>query len=103
MEKLDELIGFLSAVKIQQKLLLESEAETKAEILKIMRSNKIKKEDTEYGTVRIQKRNEKQYSDGIKQAEERLKEDKKLADDLGDYEIVSTKESLVFTLQKPED
>ena len=103
MEKLDELISFLAAIKIQQKALLKSEAETKAAIFEIMEANDTEEIKAEHGTIRIQNRNEKQYSSIIQEAEAQLKEDKKLADDLGDYDIVSTKPSLVFTLPKVGD
>ena len=100
MKELDELISFLAAIKIQQKALLKSEAETKEAILAIMEADDLEEVNTEYGTVRIQERKEKEYSLSIQEAEDQLKEDKKLANDLGDYEVVSIKKSLVLTLSK---
>jgi hypothetical protein len=100
MEELDEMISFLAAIKIQQKALLKSEAEAKEAILATMEANDVEEVNTEYGTIRIQERKEKEYSLSIQEAEDQLKEDKKLANDLGDYEVVAIKKSLVLTLPK---
>lgn len=103
MVELSTFIEFLSVVKTKQKELAEEEALLRAKIMEIMELTGIEKETGDYGTVRIQQRNEKRYSNIICAIEEELKQDKKLADDLGDYEIVSTKQSLVFTLPKTDN
>ena len=100
MENLDELIRLLSITKSFQKQLATEEASLKEQIIAIMKDSGFDKEDTDYGSVRIQKRNEKQYSPHLWMLEQQLKEDKKLADDMGDYTIVGGKESLVFVLPK---
>jgi hypothetical protein len=100
MQNLDELIRLLSIVKSSQKELAAEEASLKEQIIAIMKDSGCDKEDTSYGSVRIQQRNEKKYSPRLYVLEQQLKEDKKLADDLGDYTIASSKESLVFVLPK---
>jgi len=100
MEDLDELIRLLSIVKSFQKQLATEEASLKEQIIAILKDFGFDEEDTDYGSVRIQRRNEKKYSLFIQQIESQLKEDKKLADDMGDYTIVGGKESLVFVLPK---
>jgi hypothetical protein len=100
MQNLDELIRLLSIVKSSQKELAAEEVLLKEQIIAIMKDSGFDKEDTGHGSVRIQQRNEKKYSLFINTLEQRLKEDKKLADDLGDYTIVSSKKSLVFVLPK---
>ena len=100
MENLDELIRLLSIVKSSQKELATEEASLKEQIIAIMKDSGLDKEDTDHGSVRTQQRNEKKYSPHLCMLEQQLKEDKKLADDLGDYTIVSSKESLVFVLPK---
>jgi hypothetical protein len=99
-QNLDELIRLLSIVKSSQKELAAEEASLKEQIIAIMKDSGFDKEDTDYGSVRIQQRNEKKYSSCLCTLEQQLKEDKKLADDMGDYTIVSSKESLVFVLPK---
>jgi hypothetical protein len=46
--------------------------------------------------VRIQRRADKGYSASIKRMEIELKEAKKLADDMGDYQTLGFKESIVY-------
>lgn len=103
MVELSTFIEFLSVVKAKQKELAEEEALLRAKIMEIMELNGLEKESSDYGTVRIQQRNEKQYSERIRAIEEELRQDKKLADDMGDYRIISTKQSLVFNLPKDGD
>jgi hypothetical protein len=50
--------------------------------------------------VRIQRRYEKDYGPEIRTMEGELKEAKKLKDDLGDFTIMSFKDSLVYTPPK---
>ena len=99
-DRFAELVQQLSALKAQQKALSNDEALLKEEIMGMMSAIDSSSEDTDFGTVRIQRRSEKDYGEEIKTAEAVLKENKKLADDLGDYKVVAVKESLVFTPAK---
>jgi hypothetical protein len=61
-----------------------------------MKEEGLEKEESAYGTVRIQRRADKGYSASIKRMEIELKEAKKLADDMGDYQTLGFKESIVY-------
>lgn len=100
MEDLQDLIKELEDIKAKQKALAEREALCKEELLEAMRESGLEKEDGPYGTVRIQRRVEKDYGGEIRTMEIKLKESKKLADDMGDYEVLGVKESLVYTPPK---
>ena len=100
MEDLLDLIKALEDIKARQKSLAEAEAEIKEQLMEAMLQNGLDKEETDYGTVRIQRRTEKDYGPEVRSMELKLKEAKKLADDMGDYEVISVKESLVFTPPK---
>ena len=102
MDGLSELTKKLESIKLQQKVLNEAEALCREEIQQFMQENGIEKESTTHGSVRLQQRANKQYNDIIVHMEQELKETKKLADDLGDYKILSYKESLVYSLPKEE-
>lgn len=102
MDSLNELTEKLESIKLQQKVLNEAEALCREEIQQFMQDNGIEKESTTHGSVRLQQRANKQYNDIIVRMEQELKEAKKLADDLGDYKILSYKESLVYSLPKEE-
>jgi hypothetical protein len=102
MDGLNELTKKLESIKLQQKVLNEVEALCREEIQQFMHENGIEKEATTHGSVRLQQRANKQYNDIIVHMEQELKETKKLADDLGDYKILSYKESLVYSLPKEE-
>jgi gamma-glutamylcysteine synthetase len=102
MDGLNELTKKLESIKLQQKVLNEAEALCREEIQQFMQDNGIEKESTTHGSVRLQQRANKQYNDIIVHMEQELKETKKLADDLGDYKILSYKESLVYLLPKEE-
>jgi len=102
MDDLSELMKKLESIKLQQKVLNEAEALCREEIQQFMQDNGIEKEATTHGSVRLQQRANKQYNDIIVHMEQELKETKKLADDLGDYKILSYKESLVYSLPKEE-
>ena len=97
---LNVLVKQLAEIKAKQKELAETESSLKKQIMELMEQADSNSETTDYGTVRIQRRQEKGYSDAIREAEIDLKERKKLADDLGDYTILSVKESLVFNPPK---
>jgi len=100
MEDLADLLKELEAIKANQKALAEKEALCKEELLEAMKENGLDKEEGPYGAVRIQRRAEKDYGPAIRIMEINLKEAKKLADDMGDYETLGVKESLVYTPPK---
>ena len=100
MEDFIDLMKELQAIKAKQKALAAAEEECKADLLELMQQNGLEKEDTDYGSVRIQRRYEKDYGEEIRNLEINLKEAKKLADDMGDYQTLGFKESLVFTPPK---
>jgi len=102
MDGLNELTKKLESIKLQQKVLNEAEALCREKIQQFMQDNGIEKEATTHGSVRLQQRANKQYNNDIQRMEQELKETKKLADDLGDYKILSYKESLVYSLPKEE-
>jgi hypothetical protein len=97
---MESFIKELQQIKEQQKELADRESLVKALLKESMEQEGIDKQETDYGTVYAQRRSQKEYSSAIMAMETQLKEAKKLADDLGDYTIVSTKESLVFNLPK---
>ena len=94
---IEALISELSTIKDQQKELANQESSIKGIIIKEMEKLGIGKQTTACGNVRLQQRHQKQYSDGIVKMEALLKEEKQLADDLGDYESFEKGISLVFT------
>jgi hypothetical protein len=97
MKDLEALLKALSDIKAKAASLAERETACKACILEIMRKEGLDKESGPYGSIRIQRRSEKDYGKEVKAMEKELKEAKKLKDDLGDFSIVKTTESLVFT------
>lgn len=99
-QELMEMIQSLAEIKSLQKTLTNQESLLREGLMGVMTSLGTVSEITDFGTLRIQQRIEKDYGEEINKAEADLKDRKKLADDLGDYEIVSTKESLVFTPAK---
>ncbi len=100
MEEIEKLVADLAVIKTRQKQLAEHEASIKEDLLSLMKERGLENEATDYGTIRIQRRSEKDYGENIRNAEIALKEDKKLADDMGDYKILNVKESIVFILPK---
>ena len=99
-ETIEELIKELEAIKSQQKILSEQESSIKEQLLELMLENGIDNSKSDYGSVRIQRRQEKDYGPEIRSLEIDLKERKKLADDMGDYTVLGTKESIVFSPPK---
>ena len=99
-ETIDSLINTLSEIKNKQKMFSAQEALIKALLIESLNEQGLDGHSTKNGTVRLQRRNEKSYSFEIKAMEEELKEAKKLADDMGDYTINATKESIIFTFPK---
>ena len=96
MDEINELIEKLAVIKAAQKVYAEKETFYKDLLLKFLNEVGLEKEDTEHGSVRIQRRSEKDYGEEVRKQESSLKELKKLKDDIGDYEIIKTSESLVF-------
>jgi hypothetical protein len=97
---MEELVKQLEAIKAKQKELKEQEDAIKQNLLETMIAEGIDKQDSDYGSVRIQRRQDKDYGQTIATMEKELKEAKKLADDLGDYTVAGVKESIVFTPPK---
>jgi hypothetical protein len=97
MNDIEDLLKELETIKANQKALAEKEALCKAEIMEAMQEDGLEKEESPHGTVRIQRRYEKDYGPEIRTMEQELKEAKKLKDDLGDYQLLGFKESLVYT------
>jgi hypothetical protein len=100
MEDFQDLIKELEHIKTAQKALAEKEARCKEDLMAVLKENGIDKEESSYGTVRIQRRADKEYNVFIKGMETELKAAKKLADDMGDYQTLGFKESLVYTAPK---
>ncbi len=100
MEDFQDLIKELEGIKADQKALAAKETLCKEELMATLKEYGLDKQESPYGTVRIQRRAEKDYGGEIRGMEITLKEAKKLADDMGDYQTLGFKESLVYTLPK---
>jgi hypothetical protein len=100
MTDIEQFLKELESIKANQKALAEKEAQCKADLLAAMQEDGLEKEESPYGTIRIQRRYDKDYGSEIRAMEEELKAAKKLKDDLGDYEILGFKDSLVYTPPK---
>ena len=96
MENIIALVQILERIKTQQKTLATEETACKEALMDAMKEERLEKEESAYGTVRIQRRVDKGYSAFIKRMEMQLKEARKLADDMGDYQTLGFKESLVY-------
>lgn len=96
MENIPALIEILERIKENQKALAAEEVVCKEKLMEMMKEEGLEKEESAYGTVRIQRRAEKEYNVFIKGMETELKAAKKLADDMGDYQTLGFKESLVY-------
>jgi hypothetical protein len=96
MEEINELIEKLAVIKAAQKVYAEKETFYKDLLLKFLKEVGLEKEESDHGSVRIQRRSEKDYGEEMRKQETSLKELKKLKDDIGDYEIIKISESLVF-------
>jgi len=99
-EDMLDLLKELESIKTSQKALAKKEEQCKADILELMKEEGSESCDSPHGAIRFQRRSEKDYGDEIRNMEVALKEAKKLADDMGNFSILSIKESLVFTLPK---
>ncbi len=96
-EELISLLKEMEAIKANQRALSEKEQQCREDIFALMQDLGIDQEKSDYGNIRLQRRAEKDYGEAIKMLERQLKEAKKLADDMGDYQIKGYKESLVYT------
>jgi hypothetical protein len=97
---IESLMERLQEIKGEQKSLNEQEAIIKEHICALLDKEGLEKYESEHCTVRLQARNKKDYGPTFRAKETELKELKKLQDDLGDYEIVSTETSLVYAAPK---
>lgn len=95
------LLKELAKIKTDQQALSDLESQCKADIKQLLEDSGLddyKSED--YGTIRLQRRAQKDYGEELQAMEDELKVRKKLADDLGDYEILGHKESIVYCQPK---
>lgn len=100
MDDLQDLLKELEDIKERQKALLERESLCKADIMEIMKESGLEKEEGPYGSVRLQRRYEKNYGDEVRTLEIELKELKKLKEDMGDFVLMGFKESIVYNSPK---
>ena len=97
---MESLMERLQEIKEEQKSLIDQEATIKESICALLDEEGLEKYESEHCTVRLQSRNKKDYGPEFRAKEAELKELKKLQDDLGDYEVVSTETSLVYAAPK---
>ena len=100
MDELNDLLKELEGIKAKQKALNERESSIKEEIMELLKEGGHDKAESLYGTVRLQRRYEKDYGDEIRTMEIKLKEAKKLADDMGDFQLMGFTESIVYVPPK---
>jgi hypothetical protein len=101
MEDMEMLLKELAKIRTDQQALSDLETQCKADIKQLLEDSGLddyKSED--YGTIRLQKRAQKDYGEELQAMEDELKIRKKLADDLGDYQILGHKESIVYCQPK---
>lgn len=94
---MEMLLKELAKIKTDQQALSDLESQCKADIKQLLEDSGLddyKSED--YGTIRLQRRAQKDYGEELQAMEDELKIRKKLADDLGDYEILGHRESIVY-------
>jgi hypothetical protein len=97
---IESLMERLQEIKEEQKSLNEQEVIVKEYIRAWLEEDDLDKYESEHCTVRLQARSKKKYNAAYEQQEADLKATKKLLDDLGDYEVVSTEASLVYAAPK---
>jgi len=97
---IESLMERLQEIKEEQKSLIDQEATIKESICALLDKEGLEKYESEHCTVRLQARNKKDYGPEFRAQEAELKALKKLKDDLGDYEVVSTETSLVYAAPK---
>ena len=98
---LEDLLQELSGIKNSMQALSDLEAEGKASIQALLEEYGLESYKSEnHGTIRLQNRAQKDYGEEIQAMEDELKVRKKLADDLGDYKVVTQKQSIVYSPPK---
>lgn len=106
LELLESTAEALATIKQQQKALAEKETALKDTLQTLLANPALKPWRKEpdipsitvsAGNVRIQSRVAKKYNDDIIAMETALKEAKQLANDLGDYDVIGSTDSVVFT------
>ena len=101
MEDLETLLKELERIKTNQQALKDLEAQCKADIKQLLDDIGLDEYKSEaYGAVSISRRAQKYYGEEIEAMEDQLKLSKKLADDLGDYEIKGHSEIISYRLPK---
>jgi len=99
-EEIYELMQKLATTVAKRKELEATEKELKETLLETMRNQGLESVSLTEGKVHLQTRTEKDYGNEIRELEIELKQRKKLADDMGDFTVLSQKQSLVFNLPK---
>jgi predicted ATPase len=99
-EEIYELMQKLATTVAKKKELEATEKELKETLLETMRNQGLENVSLTEGKVHLQNRTEKDYGNEIRELEIELKQRKKLADDMGDFTVLSQKQSLVFNLPK---
>jgi predicted ATPase len=99
-EEIYELMQKLATTVAKRKELEAAEKELKEALLETMRNHGLESVSLTEGKVHLQNRTEKDYGNEIRELEIELKQRKKLADDMGDFTVLSQKQSLVFNLPK---
>lgn len=106
LELLESTAEALATIKQQQKALAEEETALKDTLQTLLANPALKPWRKEpdipsitvsAGNVRIQSRVAKRYNDDIIAMETALKEAKQLANDMGDYHVIGSTDSVVFT------
>lgn len=97
---IESLMERLQEIKQEQKSLNEQEGIVKEYIQALLEKDGLDKYESEHCTVCLQARSKKKYNAVYEQQEADLKATKKLLDDLGDHEVVSTETSLVYAAPK---
>jgi len=95
-----DLMHDLSLIVAKKKELEAQEKELKVELMEAMQDQGLDNISLDEGKAHMQRRAEKDYGEEIRELEIALKERKKLADDMGDFTILSQEESIVFSLPK---
>jgi hypothetical protein len=99
--EIEELLKELSTIKTNLQAMTDLETECKADIQQLLADNGLDSYKSElHGNIRLQNRAQKDYGEEIQAMEDELKIRKKLADDLGDYKVLTQKQSIVYSPPK---
>lgn len=93
----------METIKAKQAALAKEEQELRDQVMQFMKEYGIEKEDTSHGTIRLQQRSVKSYGEAVSILEKQLKEAKELAEIMGDYEVTSKKQVLVYSPPSPSN